>query len=777
VNDEPLGRADGALEMDARLEVGARIGAYRLGKLIGRGGMAVVFRAIDERLDRQVAVKVLAPVLADDEAFRQRFMRESRVAAAADDPHIIPIFEAGESEGMLFIAMRYVRGGDVRSLVRRQGALTPGRAAAILSPVASALDTAHAAGLVHRDVKPANMLLDVRPDRPDHVYLTDFGLSKHAVSSIGRTGTGHILGTPDYVAPEQISGADLDGRTDQYSLACTAFELLSSRPPFQRDHAIAVIYAHTSEPPPQLTAVRADLNPAVDAVLSKALAKSPEDRYPTCRDFTESLRQALGQPPYHLGSSGATQQYAVTNVAGSSPPVLSEARGTTITRPVGLSGEIAVGDEAPAGTAHRKRRRWNAWLVGIGVLGAVLVGAGVRQVVLHTFDGAGRRNSSSSRSPFAPIPGSLHAVAVASASSAWAVGQYCVTGCFKTTVINQSIILHWNGNKWSRVASPNTGGSSYLRAISTGQGSAAWAVGASCAAQCGTTFPKQKTLILSWNGSAWSQIRSPNPGATAYLRAISVANDGQAWAVGGFSNSVAGTTASTLILHWDGSAWTQTPSPSPGSDSSLFAVSVDPRGGAWAVGRSCVSACFTTYETDKPLILHWNGKSWSRVPSLNPAGNSYLDSVSVARTNSVWAVGMACVSGCLTSSKTYQSLTMHWDGAVWSRVISPNPGASAWLEGVTASASNGAWTVGADCVSGCNTSSESDRALILKWNGNKWSIVTNPANLGNRPILYSVSTAPPGFIVGRFCVSGCFTLSERYRTLILRWNGKALVQG
>jgi serine/threonine protein kinase len=184
------------------LGAGSRVAGYRLEEQIGRGGMAVVFRAVDERLGRRVALKVLAPALADDGAFRQRFIRESRAAAAVDDPHIIPIYGAGEADGALYIAMRYVPGGDVRAVLRREGLLPPDRAAAIISPVASALDAAHAAGLVHRDVKSANMLLDARAGRPDHVYLSDFGLSKAWQGSTGLTGSGLLLGTVDYSAPE-----------------------------------------------------------------------------------------------------------------------------------------------------------------------------------------------------------------------------------------------------------------------------------------------------------------------------------------------------------------------------------------------------------------------------------------------------------------------------------------------------------------------------------------------------------------------------------------------
>jgi serine/threonine protein kinase len=272
------------------LSAGAEIAGYLLQEQIGAGGMAVVFRAVDQRLGRLVALKVLAPALASDEAFRHRFVRESRAAAAVDDPHIIPVHDAGEANGVLFIAMRYVPGTDVRSLLHREGPLPPGRTAAIISPVASALDAAHAAGLIHRDVKPANMLLDVRPARPDHVYLSDFGLSKGTNSSVGLTGTGQFLGTPNYTAPEQINGVPVDGRADQYALACAAFEMLTGEPPFQRDEMTAVIWAHLAAPPPQLTARRPDLSAAADQVFARALSKAPAHRYDRCADFADALR-------------------------------------------------------------------------------------------------------------------------------------------------------------------------------------------------------------------------------------------------------------------------------------------------------------------------------------------------------------------------------------------------------------------------------------------------------------------------------------------------------
>jgi serine/threonine protein kinase len=389
-------------QVAAGFAVGSRIAGYRLEQQIGLGGMAVVFRATDERLDRPVALKILAPGLAADEAFRQRFVRESRAAAAVDDPHIIPIFEAGEASGALFIAMRYVRGGDVRTLVRREGPMSPDRACAIISPIASALDAAHDAGLIHRDVKPANMLVDVRPDRPDHVYLSDFGLSKGELSSSGLTGTGQFLGTVDYCAPEQIEGRPVDGRADQYGLACSAFELLTGAPPFVRDQATAMIWAHMSQPPPLLTARRPDLPVAADQVLAKGLAKAPTDRYRSCGEFADALRHALGLAPYRPRPGAVVTDHTPTRTASSAdrgptpqqfPPAARVPQSQSLTTgPAGPRADPAISVPPPAAAKGITRREestgegaadetpqfkrpwtrdWTTWLLILGAVGFI----------------------------------------------------------------------------------------------------------------------------------------------------------------------------------------------------------------------------------------------------------------------------------------------------------------------------------------------------------------------------------------------------------------------
>lgn len=281
----------------AKIGPGDKVAVYRLEEQIGQGGMAVVYRAHDERLDRQVALKVLAPDLAADPGFRARFTRESRAAAAVDHRHILPVYDTGDDDGVLFIAMRYVAGGDVRTLFSGDQGLAPARVWNIVSQVADALDVAHGHSLIHRDVKPANVLIDVAArstsGRIDHVYLTDFGISTQGVVS-HLTSTGHFVGSLAYISPEQIEAGTIRGQADQYSLACTTYELLTGEPPFDGDNAVMLMNAQLTLPPPPASAKRPGLAPAVDLVLAEALAKSPEQRYPTCADFADELGKALG---------------------------------------------------------------------------------------------------------------------------------------------------------------------------------------------------------------------------------------------------------------------------------------------------------------------------------------------------------------------------------------------------------------------------------------------------------------------------------------------------
>ncbi|ANS62737.1 serine/threonine protein kinase [Streptomyces lincolnensis] len=274
--------------------VGQQIAGYRIEREIGRGGMAVVYRARDLRLDRTVALKLLAPELARNDTFRRRFTHESHVAAAIDHPNIVPVFEAGETDGVLYIAMRYVPGRDLRHLLDRDGPLPLATAVRIAAQVGSALDAAHEHGLVHRDVKPGNILVarGTDSDHPEHVYLTDFGLTKKSLSLTGFTTVGQFVGTLDYVAPEQISGRPVDGRCDVYGFACVVYETLAGRPPFRRDDDMALLWAHQYDEPPPLSDSRPGLAAHLDPVFARALAKSPEDRFDSCLAFVAALRGA-----------------------------------------------------------------------------------------------------------------------------------------------------------------------------------------------------------------------------------------------------------------------------------------------------------------------------------------------------------------------------------------------------------------------------------------------------------------------------------------------------
>ncbi len=808
----PPGDDGSVLASGEGIAVGARIAGYLVLDRIGRGGMAVVFRAQDERLGRVVALKVLAPVLAEDEAFRQRFIRESRVAATVDDPHIIPVFEAGEADGVLYIAMRYVPGGDVRSLVRREGPLRASRTASIVSPVASALDAAHAAGLVHRDVKPANMLIDIRSGRPDHVYLSDFGLSKGALSSVGLTGSGLFLGTPDYVSPEQIAGREVDGRADQYALACAAFEMLSGQPPFSRDHGMAVIYAHASEPPPALTARRPGLPTAVDAVLARALAKDPADRYVSCREFGESLREALELGPYDVESASRDAERPATVVVSQVPAgqaagagagtigaelalgirkdesltaravsgdetLTAAARGAADSaQPEDVMGlaaspaEVSIlqesadedsrvsrpptapGDSSGPALSPAKTRRTRSLV--IGAVSVVLV-AGVAAAVAFLLNPSARGpqersgHRANALALMTPVPGGrLEAVIAGPGRSAWAIGD--APG---RSGLSQPLAERWDGRAWSRVPVPSISGNVSLVGAAAAPGGTVWAVGGFCPSACGNALQGYRTLVLHWDGTTWSRIPSPSPGGGAELSGVAGEQNGTALAVG---CSPCANAAAPLILRWNGTSWSRIPS--PGGSISPGGVAAGPGGMAWVVG-------------DGSHVLRWNGATWTQVstPSFS------LSSVSIGSGGTAWAAGSTCCQG------RWETVVLRWDGAKWSRVRSPSPGNSAVLWSVSTGPGGTAWAVGYYCnETGCQYgySGFYGYTLILRWDGSAWTRVPSPSP-GLKDDLNAVAVGQDGttWAAGQTCISQCNTSSAQYQTLILRWNGTSWAPG
>lgn len=267
--------------------VGRELAGYRIEALIGRGGMSRVYRAVQHSVERPVALKLLSLEFAEDDTFRRRFLHESRLAASLEHPHILPVYDAGEAEGYLFIAMRLVEGSDLRRLLEREGPLAPERAVALIAQAASALDAAHAHGLVHRDVKPANLLL-----AGEHLYLADFGVAKLALSSQELTRTGMFVGTLDYASPEQIRSEPLDGRADIYSLGCVLYHCLTGRVPYERRSEYGMMQAHLTEPPPRLSRSDRSGPDALDPVIATALAKEPDRRYPTAGSLAEAARTA-----------------------------------------------------------------------------------------------------------------------------------------------------------------------------------------------------------------------------------------------------------------------------------------------------------------------------------------------------------------------------------------------------------------------------------------------------------------------------------------------------
>src|SRR2546423_8360340 len=267
--------------MADQVEIGSVFAGHRIDAIAGRGGMGVVYVATHLALNRRVALKLIAPELAADEGFRERFKQESMTAASIDHPNVIPIYHAGEEGGKLYITMRYVEGTDLREMIARRGKIGPPEAARIISEVAAALDAAHARGLVHRDVKPANVLIG----ESRQAYLTDFGLTKHVGSKSGLTKTGMFVGTLDYIAPEQLQGGPVDARVDVYALGCVLYQTLTGTVPFPRDTEPAKIWAHMQEEPPPIVPSHPDVPDQFEDVVRRAMAKKPDDRYPSAGDL------------------------------------------------------------------------------------------------------------------------------------------------------------------------------------------------------------------------------------------------------------------------------------------------------------------------------------------------------------------------------------------------------------------------------------------------------------------------------------------------------------
>jgi Protein kinase domain len=394
--------------------VGTDFAGYRLRSVLGRGGMSVVYQAENPRLLNLIALKVLAPDLASDEVFRTRFREESQIAASLNHPNVIPIHDFGSYDGLLYIAMRYVSGTDLRHLIADHGWLPPGAAVYLLEQAARALDAAHARELVHRDVKPGNLLVAQSSEDgdPDHVYLADFGITKHIGGRTGLTIAGTVLGTVHYVSPEQIQEQPVFGAADQYSLGCVLYECLTGRAPFEKSSNEAIMWAHVHEQPAPPTMLRPDLPRAIDAVLAKVLAKAPGDRYASCREFIAEARSAIaparsfqaapvssGQFRTPVQPTATDQRYQAAFAGGPTDPgAAQQAFGRTgpwadqpASGPADYGDQFAFANEPARRRRVRRQRgergerasvRSAATLVAIGASAVVIAGGGAATGVL-----------------------------------------------------------------------------------------------------------------------------------------------------------------------------------------------------------------------------------------------------------------------------------------------------------------------------------------------------------------------------------------------------------
>jgi hypothetical protein len=422
--------------------------------------------------------------------------------------------------------------------------------------------------------------------------------------------------------------------------------------------------------------------------------------------------------------------------------------------------------------ARGPRRRRRVVLAAVAAL-ALLGGAGLTAAL----SGSPSAPASDARlvSPPQPVDGRVLSVSVASADSAWAVGVACEL-CGESASVGRALILHWNGTAWSQASIPGAGGASHLSGVISGPGGTAWAVGYYCPSDCGSSLAGDRTLVLHWNGRAWSRVSSPSPGAGpgsgfSGLASVSVGPRGTAWAVGDYYCASCGTAAEIqpLILHWIGGTWSQVASPVLPSAGNLNSVTSGPGGSAWAAGSYCPATCGKSPPSgSRALILRWDGTAWSQVAG--PGDNEVLAGVAVGPAGTAWATGFNCASACQDSVHFVQTFILRWDGSGWSQVPAPRPGYDSSASGAGSGPGGSAYVSGIYYCS-CKTSSVKARALLLSWNGTSWAQVSSPSP-GGPAYLAGVSSSPDGSVwaAGWYCTSGCGTGLETDQTLFLNWK-------
>ena len=349
------------------LSDGDEFAGYRIERRLGRGGMGVLYLAVEPGLERRVALKLIAPEAAAEEVFARRFAEESKIAASIEHPNVVPIYAAGEEAGVPYIAMRFVAGADLARRLAREGRLEPAVAVELIAQVGNGLDAIHAAGLVHRDVKPANVLLS-GGEGTEHAYITDFGVARNVSTESGLTQTGRFVGTLDYVAPEQISGGAVDARADVYALGCLLFKLLTGEVPFPKEGDAARLFAHLNDPPPAPSLYVPEVSMALDDVVIRAMSKQPEDRYPSAGDLGRAALAAIrGEQPALAERTVATGD-AATRTAETVQP-----EGASDIDPAGGGSKSDAPTERIEPARHGRRRLW----LGLGAVALVAITAAV----------------------------------------------------------------------------------------------------------------------------------------------------------------------------------------------------------------------------------------------------------------------------------------------------------------------------------------------------------------------------------------------------------------
>ncbi|MGH3187068.1 MAG: protein kinase domain-containing protein [Streptosporangiaceae bacterium] len=674
-------------------------------KTLGSGGFGEVVLARHDASGVLVAIKYLRPELLADPEFAAMFRSEAAVLASVADPNVVRLYEYVESPSGAAIVMELVDGVALREILARQGQTTAEAALVVLQGSLLGLAAAHRRGVVHRDYKPENVLVNAQGASK----LTDFGIAARAGDRA------MAAGTLAYAPPEQFGGGPATPSGDVYAATATFYECLTGRPPFSGDTAERLMHQHLAEPVP-LEPVPGPLRPLIEAGMAKDPGRRPADAAALVTGLRTMAAGAYGPDWEQRGRSHLGE--AALLLAALWPSGASAAAQGTAVHKVSL-------------LRHLRPRH-------IGPLkGGIAAGAAATVAVVAVVVAAQSRPAPPA--PFPTITGALGGVADTSADSAWAVGDTSFNANSKT------VIMRWNGTDWTRVPSPDPGTFRHVADVAAASDGSAWAVGCT---GCNTKNSiNSQTLIMRWNGTAWTRVPSPSPGPSSYLESVAVAPDGTAWAVG-WTDSTS-YLLRTLILRWNGTAWTRMPSPDPGTGPGagdyLSGVGVTPGGTAWAVGYNDSSGGIST------LILRWNGTAWTTVPSPSPA-DSYLSRVTAAPDGTAWAVGW---TGGNTNAPT-RTLIMRWNGNVWTTVPYPSP-AGSYLDGVITASDGSAWAVG------WTGSGASSRTLILRWNGTAWTRVPSP------------DPGPGAALTGVIALSGSDAWAVGAadgKTLILRWNGQ-----